>query len=102
MRTGKVWARLSAISHVAFWASALIWLLIAGEAGSPLPDNWRWLLFCSHVVEGFALAALSVSVIFAILAVWRESKIPIAGVLSLILLLLTVRFWFAALNDNSF
>lgn len=99
---GKLWARLSLTFHIAFWVAALVWLDIAGEAGSPLPDNWRQLLFWVHVAEAAALFTLSASVVCAVISRRRESKVPIAGVASLLLLVLTAYFWVSLLSNNNF
>jgi hypothetical protein len=102
MRKGKLWARLSLMFHIAFWVAALVWLDIAGEAGSPLPDNWQQLLFWAHIAEAAALFTLSASAACAFISRRRESKVPIAGVVSLLLLVLTAYFWASLLNNNNF
>lgn len=64
---------------------------------SPLPDNWRMLLFWSHVTEASALLGLVASVTCAVVLWMRESRVSIAGISSVVLLILTGDFWWELL-----
>ena len=102
MEKGKIWTRLSLMFHIAFWVATFVWLGVAGQAGSPLPDDWRKLLLWSHVAEWMALLTLSLSTICAVISRWRESRIPISGIVSLTLLTLTAHHWISLLRNSNF
>lgn len=93
MRKGKLWARLSLMFHIGFWLSAFLLFLVTGEAGSPLPENWRELLFWCHVLQWAILSTLCASAICAVFSLRREGKIPISGAASLVLLIFIAYFW---------
>lgn len=94
----QLWSGLSIAFQLLFWASGFAWLRIAGEAGSPLPDNWKVLLLWSHVAEASALLGLVASVTCAVVLWVCESKLSIAGISSLVLLLLMGAFWWWRLS----
>jgi|SRR5579884_1234581 hypothetical protein len=102
MRKKTIWNRLSLAFHIGFWVTALVWLRIAGEAGSPLPDNWRRLLFWAHMTEWGALFALSASIVCAVISRRQESRIPVSGILSLALLIISAYFWITLLRSTDF
>ena len=102
MGKNRIWSRLSLAFHMAFWGTALVWLGVAGEAGSPLPDNWQKLLFWSHMAEWTALLTLTASIICAVISRWRESRIPISGIVSFVVLVITAHHWISLLSDSNF
>lgn len=93
VRRNGPWSGLSSAFQLLFWVSGFAWLRIAGEAGSPIPDNWRVLLLWSHIAEASALFGLVASVACAVVLWVRESRFSIAGVSSLVLLILIGAFW---------
>jgi hypothetical protein len=93
----QLWSGLSSAFQLLFWVSGFAWLCVAGEAGSPLPDNWRMVLLWSHVTEVSALLGLVASVTCAVVLWVRESKLSIAGISSVVLLILTGDFWWKLL-----
>lgn len=101
-RTGSLWSRLSALFLLLFLVSAVSWVFIAGEAGSPLPDNWKQLLFWSHVSEVSALAALVASVISAAVSFRREQKVSVSGIVSLVLLIISLPILIKLFANNNF
>jgi hypothetical protein len=80
---------ISLFFHISFWASAFVWLVFAGEAGSPLPDNWQELLFYCHVAEAIALASLIISVVAGLMVYRTGGGVPYVRIVSLLILIPT-------------
>lgn len=92
-RSGQLWSTLCIGFQLLFWGSGLVWLRIAGEAGSPLPNNWKVLLFWSQVMEISAVLGLVASVASAVVLWVRESRLSLTGISSLSMLILICYFW---------
>jgi hypothetical protein len=98
----KYWQRLGLAFHVAFWFTAACWLLIAGHSGSPLPDNWRELLFWSRTAQFSGVIALVGSIVCGVLALRREATVSVAAIISLALLILVAKLLLDSLRDGTY
>lgn len=80
----------------AFWlaGSVIVWFVIAGDAGSPEPDNWQTMLRILDIVETGMFACLVMLILtpFACIAARQGKRWP--GILPVLLIVLgTAQLW---------
>jgi hypothetical protein len=93
---------VSLIFHILFWFCAGWWEVAAGEAGSPLPDNWESLLLQSKVSSSIAVICLVISIGCGVSMVATKRWPPVSSVISLLLLGPTLLFCWSMLTTKVF
>jgi len=79
------------IFHTLFWATAMLWLYIAGQYGSgaPRPRGWRWM----DEIEILLVVFLFFSFISGYFQFRRNSLFPITSALSFMFLIIAIFFY---------
>jgi hypothetical protein len=93
---------LSVAAHLLFWVSLYYWEAAAGEAGSPLPDNWQELLVQTQVAATAAVVCLAASVGCGLEVLSRRVRPPVSSVVSLVLFFPCLYFWWTTLMSKDF
>jgi hypothetical protein len=92
----------SLASHILFWLCLGWWEAVAGEAGSPLPDNGYGLLIQSRIAAFMAMLSLLISVACGAVVLDKECRAPVSSVISLLLLVPVIALWWSTITTNVF